>query len=439
MLTPLKLQLPTLSTTISLLLFSATISHTTTSHATVKDTIPSFQDKLYANHDATSLKWNIVSDQAFHQPLAFLAHYLGYGWTGGTASQYVGEDLAVQYNSANSYTISARYNSNDPHADEYWADKRLKMNIDNIKFFTNPDSLTLGEPQVYDRKPLRTYVAVVRNFASTEDMAIADLKYDQKVSWSKQDNFSFTEKIGVEKTFKAGLPILGAGIKITAEFSATQGWNETNGNEQVTSQVAQYRATIPPKSKRTIYLTLFEQKSDIPYQSKMYMNYNVTYSNFLRWSGNARNDHPKDRPFFDYTFGNRNNLNGSEDIIDQYLHHDIKGYSRWDWPWMINEYGKSSVEQVLGKISKRRFGAQLNGKFMTVDGTQYNIDAGPDIPLTDEEIADYERQHGITSQRRSKRSIAPSKLTMEIIEVKNHSESDTVSNVDFTLSPRQAM
>ncbi|MBU2706161.1 aerolysin family beta-barrel pore-forming toxin [Zooshikella marina] len=409
-------------------------------YGTVKDDIPSYQDKLYAMQDSESLKWSILNDSEFHKPLAYLADYLGYGWCGGTASQYVGEDMEVEYNSSNSYSINARYNRNDPYASGYWADRRLKMNISDIKFITLPSTLVLGAPQVYDRQPLRTYVAVIRNFGSTTDTAVADLKYDQKTSWSKQDNYSFTEKIGIEKEFKAGLPILGANVKINAEFSATQGWNETNGKEQTTTQVAQYRASLPPKSKRTIYLTLFEQKADIPYTSKMYMNYNIQFSNFLRWSGNAKANHPDNRPQFDYTFGNRRNLSGPEDILDQYLHHDIKGYGPWDWPWMMNKYGKNSVSWVLGQVTKKRYGSTLSGKFMTVDGSQYNIDAGPDEPLTAEEIAEFERQNGSSTSRRAKRSLSSnSKLTLEIVEVQTHDNSDTVGNVSLTLSPSQSM
>ncbi len=63
---------------------------------------------------------------------------------------------------------------------------------------------------------------------------------------------------------------------------------------------------MPPRTKREITITFFKQMADIPYTSQMYMDYDLTYENFLRWSGNARTEHPTNRPWEVYTFGDRN-------------------------------------------------------------------------------------------------------------------------------------
>ncbi|WP_189388223.1 aerolysin family beta-barrel pore-forming toxin [Bacterioplanes sanyensis] len=393
------------------------------------DNIPDYADKVYAQQDSASLKYSIISDPDFHQPLAYMAHFLGFGWCGGTGSQHVGEDFAIYQDDASQYTLKARYNSDDPYADGYRADERLTMTVSDIRFVTNPGELQLGEPQVYDREPIKTVTYVIKNQGDTTDTQVATLSYNETESWSKQDDFSFTETIGITNTYEFGLKLFGAKSEIKAEFSASQGWSETEGSSNTVSQSAQYRALVPPRSKREITITFFKQKADIPYQSTMFMDYNLTYENFLRWGGNARQDHPTDRPWEMYTFGGRNQLSAAEDMLDQYQHKHIPGYGPWDWDWMLEKYSENSVRWALGSISKRRYIVPMTGKFTTVDAGQYNITAGPAIPLTDEEM---------NSSQRSKRSLTHNKTSSKLhkIDEQNYDWENRVTDVRLTLENR---
>lgn len=398
-----------------------------TSHAVlaqVTDDIPNYSDKMYGQQDAASLKHSIVSDSAFHKPLAYLAHFLGYGWCGGTGSQYVGEDFSVYRDNSSQYTLQARYNSNDPYADGYRANERLKMQVKNIRFVTNPADLELGEPQVYDRVPIKTVTYEIRNEGDTTDTKVATLTYDETESWSKEENYSFSETIGITNTYEFDLGVMGGKTEINAEFSATQGWSETNGETNTVSQSAQYRAEMPPRTKREITITFFKQTADIPYTSQMYMDYDVTFENFLRWSGNARVDHPTNRPWEVYTFGERNGFNAAEDTLDQYLHRDINGYSQWDWDWMINEFGAGSIQWTLGNVSKRKYGAPMNGKFTAVDASQYNITAGPAVPLDS-------TSQKTDSTQRLRRSIDSGDVTL--VSEQNYDWENRVTNVNLSL------
>ncbi|ASP38825.1 aerolysin family beta-barrel pore-forming toxin [Bacterioplanes sanyensis] len=399
--------------------------------ASPADDIADFGDKLYAQQDAASLKYSIISDPDFHKPLAYMAHFMGYAWCGGTGSSYVGDDFHISQINQNQYRLQARYDANDANAGGYRANERLKMDISNIRFITNPGELELGEPQVYDREPIKTVTYVVRNEGDTDDTKVATLSYNETESWSKQDNFSFSETIGITNSYEFGLKLFGGKTEIKAEFSADQGWSETEGNSDTVSQSAQYRAIVPARSKREITITFFKQKADIPYQSKMHMDYHVTYENFLRWGGNARHDHPTDRPWEKYTFGGRNQLNAAEDMLDQYLHRHIPGYSHWDWQWMLNEHGKDSLRWALGASSKQRFVVPMSGKFTTVDASQYNITAGPAIPLTAEELSASQNQ-------RTKRSVS-SKVGGNTLVKASEQDFDweqRISDVRFTLENR---
>ncbi len=390
--------------------------------AQVPDDIPNYPDKQYGQQDAASLKYSIISDSEFHKPLAYLAHFLGYGWCGGTGSQYVGEDFSIHQDHSSQYTLQARYNSNDPYAGGYRDHDRLKMTLSNIRFVTNPGDLELGEPQVYNRVPIKTVTFVVTNEGDTTDTKVATVTYNETQSWSKEDNFSFTETIGITNSYEFDLKVMGTKTEIKAEFSATQGWSETHGESETISQSAQYRAEMPPRSKREITITFFKQTADIPYNSNMYMDYHLTYENFLRWGGNARQDHPTNRPWEVYTFGGRNNLSAAEDVLDQYLHQEINGYTQWDWPWMKSEFGDSSIRWALGNVTKRRFGAPMTGKFKTVDASQYDVNAGPAVPLTDKDIQQINR---------AKRSISGAETVP--VRVENYDWENRVSDVTVTV------
>ncbi len=417
-----------LKTRSSMAMLMTTLALAQPAVATVDD-IPNYNDKLYPQRDAASLKYSIISDSDFHRPLAYMAHFMGFAWCGGTGSAYVGEDFQITQNSSNQYTLQARYNSNDPHAEGYRASERLKMTLSDIRFITNPGELQLGEPQVYDREPIKTVTYVVKNEGDTADTQVATLTYNETESWSKQDDFSFTETIGITNTYEFGLKLFGGKTEIKAEFSANQGWSETQGSSDTVSQSAQYRAIVPPRSKREITITFFKQKADIPYQSNMFMDYHLTYENFLRWGGNARQDHPTNRPWEVYTFGGRNQLNAAEDMLDQYLHKHIPGYGPWDWDWMLQEHGNDSIRWALGSISKRRYVVPMTGKFTTVDASQYNITAGPAIPLTDEEM---------NSSQRSKRSLMLHKNGRQLqkVDEQNYDWENRVTDVRLTLENR---
>lgn len=395
-----------------------------TALAQVPDDIPDYPDKEYGLQDAASLKYAIISDPEFHEPLAYLAHFLGYGWCAGTGKRSVGEDFSIHQDSGSQYTLQARYNSNDPYADGYRAHDRLKMQLKNIRFVTNPGDLELGEPQVYNREPTKTVTYLIKNEGNTTDIQVATLAYNETESWSKEDNFSFTETIGISSKFEADLLIASAEGEVKAEFSATQGWKETHGESNTVSQTEQYRAEMPPRTQREITITFFKQTADIPYHSRMFMEYDLEFENFLRWGGNARTDHPTNRPWEVYTFGGRNNLNASEDVLDQYLHQKIDGYSQWDWAWMKNEFGANSIRWALGNVSKRKFGAPMTGKFTTVDAGQYEIVAGPAVPLSDDDL---ERQQ----TDRAKRSLGSVVLTP--IREQNFDSENLVTDVTLTL------
>ena len=413
--------------------------------AAATDDIPYYGNTMHGMKDAQQLKWDLIHEYGFNMPLSYLGHMLGYGWAGGTAAPYIGEDMYFEQINNDTYKISANYRSNDPYSGGYMSDQRLEMTLNDVHFYTEPNKLNLGTPQVYNRQPVYTTSSWVTNCSYQQDTATTVMGYTGTTSWSKSDNFSFQESISVTNTVSVNLGFVGGSTAITAAFSATQGWSETNGNATAIAQSQSYAATIPARSKRRVTGTLFKQQADIPYTSEIYLGYDVDFYNFLRWGGNARNDHPTNRPFYHGIFG-KNGLDAGEDIIDQYLHRDINGYGEWDWEWMRNTFGTGLVQWTLGNLSRREFGAPITGKFEAIDGTQFNITAGNSVPVESWECGGFAATKGAESEKlnslmmeqqrldNSASKISGSDMRIEVIENEYLTDdTETVKDVTFTL------
>ncbi|AXE31706.1 hypothetical protein DK842_18430 [Chromobacterium phragmitis] len=356
------------------------------------DTVPQYSDVLFSDMspDNESTIQKIVTSSSFFQPWANLAHFMGYGWVGGNTNQNTLVGKEFEYRRIDTmldnlsmpdnkyrYMMNARYDPNGPGG--YWADKRFRIAFSNIQWMMEPDDMKLDAPQLYNKKPIKVVTVLLENYGNETDTGVANLKYDSTVSWSKADKIAVSGKVTVTNKWSAGLPLIGgAESSVAVEIASGADWTTTNGTSTTTSQTAEYRAVLPAKSKRLITLTLFEQKANIPYSSRMFMTYDAELYNFLRYSDNALNGHPSNRPFYLAKFGGKDGLNGAQDLLSQYLN---PATSKWDWPWAVNQYSKSTIENTIGAISKRKFKQQFTGVFTAVDSTGYTISAGPVEPL----------------------------------------------------------
>ncbi len=289
-------------TGVGVLIASQMLSFMPTISNAMEDNIPNSGVSLYKFDDEVSLKAMIIKDKKFQKPLAYLAHYMGFGWCGGTKTPYIGDDFSFKMIDSDTFELQANYDENDEYSSGYRSSERLKIILDNVKFYMDGKSLVLEDQQLLDLKPLPPLTGYAYNRSrktgnkeedNKSDTVVLDFTYNTDTSWSKTEDYSFSEKIGISNKYSFDLGLMGSETTITAEFNANQGWSEMNGNSTTISQKQQYRADVPKESKRLIKLTVFKQDVEIPYKIDMYMTYDVTFEGFLRWKGNARNDHPK--------------------------------------------------------------------------------------------------------------------------------------------------
>ena len=113
-----------------------------------------------------------------------------------------------------------------------------------------------------------------------------------------------------------------------------------------------------------------------PYRIKANMGYDVNFTGFLRYSGNALDSHPTNRPTVSHTFTMGTNSEEQANIRYQWDHRYIPGEMKWwDWSWAINEYGLSSMQYAAG-ASVRPFYSYVSGQFNAKSQYSGMIDIG---------------------------------------------------------------
>jgi hypothetical protein len=329
--------------------------------------------------DVENLKYKVASNPTVIKRLAYFANMLGFGLCGGTQSQYLGENFDVSRNADGSYSMQAHYNKNDPYAGGYWADKRLKITLSNFRITIDPATFKYGKPAISSLTPIALDTGLATNPNSTESTITVALNSSHTDSYAHETNVSFTQGIKVGIKNKAKVPLFGES-EVTTEFSfsATEGWKNTSTTTNVVGTTWTYSAKVPARSKKLITLVGSRSKSDISYSAVARITFDVSFYGFLRWSGNARSDHPTNRPFVTAKFGT-DSTSGLDVILDQYDHAYIANYSGWDWDW-IKAIGNSYIGSTMG-FFRRGITVPLTGKFKGVVGTNVSFMEGKAQPL----------------------------------------------------------
>jgi len=330
--------------------------------------------------DIEDLKFKVANDPAVIRNLAYFANMLGFAWCGGTQSPYIGENFDVSHNFDGSYAIKAHYGANEPYASGYMSDRRLQMRISNFRIAIDPATFVYGPPVISSIDQITLASGLARNPNDTESIVGVSLKGSHTDTFSHETNVAFTEGVKVSIKNKAEVPFLG-GAEVTTEFSfsATEGWKDTSTTTAVLETGVSYESPVPPHSQKLITMVGLRTRSNVDYTATAYVTFDVSFYGFLAYTGNARSDHPTDRPFVTATF-NSGLLSGLEAIVDLFDHSYIDdNLAGWDWHW-IKATANGYIGSTMG-FFRRGITVPLNGRFTGVLGTNATIEEGPVEPL----------------------------------------------------------
>ncbi len=187
----------------------------------------------------------------------------------------------------------------------------------------DPSTFTYGAPVLTELTPIVLDQAFVTNASQTPSMVSVALSSSHTETYSHETSVSLTQGITVGITASAGVPFFGEAQASTEfSFSASQGWSNSSTTEDVVGTELTYTAQVPPQSKKPITLLGTRSKSDGPYTARAHVSFDIELNGFLRPEGNARKDHPQDRPYITLKFGS-NGVSGFDHILDWYDHADI--------------------------------------------------------------------------------------------------------------------
>lgn len=139
--------------------------------------------------------------------LAYLAHYLGYGWCAGCRGQYVGEDFK-----RNGDSWEAVFTDRSFPCDGYKSDQRLKIHYKDFKF--SMKDIKFGELQVDELVPV---VVDSGKFTNTDKnpkkvSITRELNYARTVTHTTTSSWKHAHELGLEISYKS--EVTGYGAKV---------------------------------------------------------------------------------------------------------------------------------------------------------------------------------------------------------------------------------
>ncbi|EGU43968.1 MULTISPECIES: aerolysin family beta-barrel pore-forming toxin [Vibrio] len=338
--------------------------------------IPNYSAKAVPEGDEIDVEYGLVTDrQDFIRPLSYLAHNLGYSWVGGNNSDYVGEDMVIN-RSGDRWIIQG--NNNGP-CNGYRCGEKTQIIVDNFTYTVNDDNFSHGEVTESERELIKVVHATARNDSDIAQQIVVDLKFDESTNWSKTNSYGFSESVSTENEFK--WPLVGD-TKLTIKFEANQSFSNTNGGSSSEQVTLQARPMVPPHSEMPVKVELYRSTISYPYQFNADIAYDVEFYGFLRYSGNAWNTHPTNRPYKSHTFTMGRASDKSADIRYQWDHRYIPGETKWwDWGWAIKEAGLSNMQWATGG-SLRPFHSYVSGDFYAESQYAGTIEIGQAKPIS---------------------------------------------------------
>jgi hypothetical protein len=297
----------------------------------------------------------------FIKPLSYLAHNLGFAWVGGNASKYVGEDMEVILGSDHTYEIKG---SNNGSCSGYRCSEKSVIKVSNFQYVMDQESFGAVENRVVtDKELVETVTGTGFNNLSAPQIMTVILEYTSGTTWSKTNDTSVSGSVTVENTWKSPSVTGGADTSISATITAGHSWGESNGETDTKKLRVINRTVVPAYSAVDGSIEVYRASVSYPYQFDADIYYDLSINGFMRWGGNALLSHPVDRRNETANFAIGHWAGEEKSIEHQWKHRNIPGVNKmWDWPWIIQQKGISTVEWILSKVL-RPFKTKISGTF----------------------------------------------------------------------------
>ncbi len=341
------------------------------------------EENQYA--DLEDLKHKIFSRELFIKKWSHVAHMLGYAWCRGTASKEIGEDFTLSKQD-DYYVLTANYRKDDPYADGYRAYERLQMVIFDVRLAFDPDSIELGKQTIETPEPI--VIASTKAYNNTDKKATVtkEIEYTIGRTTSNSAANAISNSVEVASSFKVKIAGVNKEHSFTYNFGHEYSWGQQKDESEESKIKSIYSVDVDPHSSVPIHALVYKSKARVPYTATANLVYKLRMVGFLRYSHNAHVNHPATRPTIIHTFGN-DKLSAHEDLYDQFNHRHIKGYSIWNYNWIMLHYPSEYVQHYMNAAISAN-GVRISGQFTNVDSSNVVIRAGDKDPEHTKSLGD---------------------------------------------------
>jgi Aerolysin toxin/Aerolysin/Pertussis toxin (APT) domain len=350
----------------------------------------------------------------FIKPLSYLAHYMGFAWVGGNGSNYVGEDMDINLGADHTYEIKG---SNDGSCSGYRCDEKSTITVSNFQYVMDVDSFTAVENRVVtDKELIDTVTGTGTNRLSIPQVMTVFLEYTNGTSWSQSNDTSVSGSVTLENTWKSPSVTGGADTSVSVTVTAGHTWGESTSETNTDKVRVGYQTVVPAYTQVDASIEVYKASISYPYEFDADIYYDLAINGFMRWGGNALLSHPENRPNETANFAIGHWAGEEKSIEHQWEHRNIPGVNtKWDWPWMIQQNGLSTIEYRLSQVL-RPLKTTINGTFYAEKQYASEVEWGNERSMLQSQNIE---QSAVTSSR-NKRS------TSDISANDNISTSDSI-------------
>ncbi|CAL1542972.1 unnamed protein product [Lymnaea stagnalis] len=302
--------------------------------------------------------------------IAFLAHYLGYGWCGGGPNSAIGEGFVRDGD-----TLRSDLNG---IPDGYMKEQRLAMAYGDWGFSIK--EITYGDPVVEELKPESIDSGAIYNNDATEvtksfersETCVRSVTHTTTSGWKKSHELGLT--FSYTPPSLTGGPGGSIAYKFNYESSKTT-TDETNNQQSNTFSINSSK-TLRPYSAVKWDLMVSKTKTTVPYTAVILMKFSTELQGFLRWGGGPANPGTNyhyqfrgsgKRPTFNFRFGD-----GQVPFYTALKRSNETNSRPWLWRDMEHAY-PDAQDRINALINEDRFVFTLTGRFEDVVGKKVDI------------------------------------------------------------------
>lgn len=298
--------------------------------------------------------------------MAYLAHYLGYGWCAGCRAPYVGDDFRR--------SVDTWVADQSGRCKGYMSDKRLSMAYGDWGF--EIQHIKYGTPVVQDLIPETIEMGTAKNsemFKATKTFS-RSMTSVRSITHTTTSSWKYSQELNGQISYTPPSTVDSVRGPVVYKFKYENSTTTSHRKEHSRILNVSSSKTLDPYSAAKFQLILHKTRTSMTYTATVIAKFSTELRGFLRWGKGAdsidTNYHYKyrgsgDRPTFNYKFGD-----SSTPFYTALKRQSDTDSRPWLWSDVKNAY--SNAQSLIDDLcNENRYVFQLTGRFDEVISQDY--------------------------------------------------------------------